>query len=85
MKDRTAVQALTNGLAAGKVEAIVLACELNANLVLMDERKGRRKLDELGLNKVGTVGLLLKAKQVGYLDELKPALEKLQQREFRIS
>ena len=67
------------------MKAIILAQELSADWVLMDEKKGRQKLTELHLSKVGTVGVLLKAKLEGLLNELAPELEKLEKREFHIS
>ena len=56
-----------------------------ADWVLMDERKGRRKLTELGIQKIGTVGILLKAKKVGLLQNIKPDLFKLRDNGFSIS
>lgn len=44
VKDRLAVDVLLDELDLGEAETIVLARELNADWVLMDERKGRRKL-----------------------------------------
>ena len=69
----------------GEAETIVLAHELKADWVLMDERKGRRKLTQLGFAKIGTGGLLLKAKQAGFIAELKPNLERLRREGFSIS
>jgi predicted nucleic acid-binding protein len=63
----------------------VLARELGADWVLMDEKKGRRKLTQMGLKKIGTAGILLKAKQVGLLPAVRPELEQLRQRGFSIS
>lgn len=51
----------------------------------MDERKGRRKLTLLGLRKIGTAGILLKAKQVDLLPTIRPELEDLHQLGFSIS
>jgi len=62
VRDRLAVDVLLDELDLGEAETIVLAGEMNADWVLMDERKGRRKLTQLGLKKIGTVGILLKAK-----------------------
>lgn len=85
VKNRTAVQSLTDALDLGEAETIVLAQELDADWVLMDEKKGRNKLAELSLNKIGTVGILLKAKQIGLLTALGPELDKLEKWQFRIS
>ncbi len=85
IKDRLAVEVLLDELDLGEAETIVLARELGADWVLMDEKKGRRKLVELHLNKIGTVGILLKAKQVGLLSHIRPEVELLRQRGFSIS
>jgi predicted nucleic acid-binding protein len=58
---------------------------MNADWVLMDERKGRRKLDQLNIPKIGTIGILLKAKQLELIPKIKPEIEKLQQTGFSIS
>jgi hypothetical protein len=56
-----------------EAEAIALALELNA-LLLLDERRARKKAAELGLWHIGTGGILLDAKQVGLLSEVHPLL-----------
>lgn len=85
VKDRLAVDVLLDELDLGEAETIVLAKELNADWVLMDEKKGRRKLAQLGLPKIGTLGLLLKAKEVGLLSNVKPAIEQLNRVGFNLS
>jgi len=85
VKDRLAVELLLDEMDLGEAETIVLACEIGADWVLMDEKKGRRKLAQLGLKKIGTAGILLKAKQVGLLSAIRPELEHLRQQSFSIS
>ncbi|MEW5767986.1 MAG: DUF3368 domain-containing protein [bacterium] len=85
VKDRLAVEVLLDEMDLGEAETIVLARELGADWVLMDEKKGRRKLTQMGLKKIGTAGILLKAKQVGLLPAVRPELEQLRQRGFSIS
>jgi predicted nucleic acid-binding protein len=46
VKDQLAVEVLLDELDRGEAETIVLARELNADWVLMDEKKGRRKVTE---------------------------------------
>jgi predicted nucleic acid-binding protein len=85
IQDQLAVDVLLDELDAGEAETIVLARELKADWVLMDEKKGRRKLDQLGMQKVGTLGLLLKAKQIGLLAAIRPDVERLRRQGFSIS
>ena len=83
--DRLAIDVLLDEMDLGEAETIVLAREINADWVLMDERKGRRKLDQLGLRKIGTLGILLKAKEVGSLSVIRPDVERLRQQGFSLS
>jgi predicted nucleic acid-binding protein len=85
VQDRLAVEVLLDNLDAGEAETIVLARELNADWVLMDEKKGRRKLSELKLNKIGTIGILLKAKNAGLISQIRPDLERLRAQGFSLS
>lgn len=85
VKDQLAVEVLLDELDRGEAETIVLARELNAAWVLMDEKKGRRKVSELGLDKIGTLGILLKAKQVGLLTQIRPEVEQLRRQGFSLS
>ncbi len=61
----------------GEESAIALAKEINADLVLMDEVKGRRKALREGLSITGTLGVLLMAAERGLVD-LNIALDKLE-------
>jgi hypothetical protein len=73
-------------LDAGEAQAIALAAELGASLLLMDETEGRAAAQTLGLAVTGTLGVLLRAKRVGKLTALKPIVDALmQQHSFRLS
>lgn len=85
VQDRLAVDVLLDELDLGEAETIVLAREINADWVVMDEKKGRQKLSQMGINKIGTLGILIKAKEIGLLSILKPELEKLQKNGFSLS
>jgi len=73
------------GLDLGESEAIILADSLSDSLLLMDERKGRQIAQGMGLRIIGTLGILLQAKRIGLIDEIKPLLDALLVANFRIS
>ena len=84
--NRPLASSLQTTLGAGEAEAIALASELGASLLLIDETDGRKQAKALGLTVIGTVGVLLRAKQLGNLKELKPILDLLVQRyNFRLA
>jgi predicted nucleic acid-binding protein len=66
--------ALLARLDPGEAEVITLALEIEADLVLMDEKLGMKVVREQGLTGLGSVGVLLLAKKKGLLAEVKPHL-----------
>lgn len=75
--DPEAVRALRAELDAGESEAIVLAKQLNATLLLMDERLGRRAAMQLGLDVTGLLGILAEAKKRGSIPACGPLVDDL--------
>lgn len=73
------LQLLKRELDDGEAEVIALALERRAHLILMDESEGRRVAEVYGLSKTGTLGLLIRAKQAGYIPSLKTELDNLLQ------
>lgn len=66
----------------GEAETIILANEIDADLVIIDERLGRFHAKHANLKITGTLGVLLKAKQQGIIDSIKPLLKKLIENEI---
>ena len=84
--NRQLVWALRQELGAGKAEAIALALEIEAEMLLIDERLGRETARHLGLHRVGLIGALVEAKHRGLIDEIRPLLVALRiQAGFRVS
>jgi hypothetical protein len=75
--DRVLVAALQTQLDFGEAEAIVLAIESSADLLLLDERKARTVAAHLKLRFTGLLGLLVEAKQKNYIVAIKPVLDAL--------
>lgn len=72
-------------LDVGEAEAIVLALEINADLIFLDEKLGRFHAKQVNLIVTGTIGILIKAKSHGLIHELKPLLDELTDKDVWIS
>jgi uncharacterized protein len=77
VSSQAATPILLRDLDLGEAETLVLALELKADLVLLDEQEGRHTAGRLGLRPLGVLGILLKAKQDGAIEVVRPALESL--------
>lgn len=64
-------------LHAGECEAIALAIELHADLLLMDEEAGRSAARALGLHVTGLAGILLRAKASGLIPSVASLLDRI--------
>ena len=64
-------------LGIGETEAIRLALACGAEILLIDERRGRRIAESLGLRPVGVVGVLIQARQRALIEALGPELAAL--------
>ena len=84
VKDRTQVNLLMASLDKGEAEVLALSKEMEAELVLLDEEKARKSAVIAGFNVVGLLGNLVLAKKLELLDEIKPLIEELGRKKFRI-
>ena len=82
----TDLQTSQENIDLGEAEAIILAVELKADLLLMDERRGRALATSYGLSVTGLLGVLLQAKRNGLISTVKPLMDQLiEQVDFRVS
>ncbi len=65
-------------LGSGEAAVIQLALEQRIPRVCIDEVRGRRTASAVGLQVVGTLGLLLRAKKLGVVAAVHPYIERLQ-------
>ncbi len=75
--ERVIIEQFEKDLDIGEVEAIALAFEFNADYLLIDELKGRKFAEKLGLKVVGLLGILIKAKREKVIPKVKPLVEML--------
>ena len=68
---------MSNELDVGEAEAIALAVEIQADQVLIDERRGRLVAARFNLRCTGILGILVEAKSQGLIAEVKPLLDAL--------
>ena len=89
ISDRQSIKILREvvGLDAGESEAIALAEEKHADLLIIDERKGRRVAKQMKLKIIGTIGILLQAFDCKILsqEEILSCSERLRDSSIRIS
>jgi predicted nucleic acid-binding protein len=84
--NRALVHGLQQELDAGEAEAIALAVEMDAPLLLMDERLGRDTARHFGMRYTGVVGVLIEAKRKGIVQAIQPHLDALRDLAgFRVS
>jgi predicted nucleic acid-binding protein len=72
-------------LGLGEREAIQLATLLHADVVLIDERRGTRFAQRIGLSTTGTLGVLARAGQLGLIDPVSVFKRLLSETSFRAS
>lgn len=69
----------------GEVEVMILAQEQKSDLVIIDDNAAKKTARYLGLTVTGTLGILLKSKQEGFIKEVRPLLTEMKRKGFYIS
>ena len=75
--DHRLCDTLNKELDTVEAEAIVLAIELNADLLLLDESEARNFAEIQGLKDMGSIGCLTLAKSLGLIAKIKPLLDQV--------
>ena len=75
IKDTLAQNILLNDLDLGEAQTIILAKELNANIVLIDENIGYNIAKSQNLTVYRTLSILITAKEKNYINSIKPLLD----------
>lgn len=76
---------LVQRLDAGEATSIALAFSNRGSMLIIDELKGRKATAVLEIRMVGTVGVLVMAKQKGLLSDVEQLVETLNSVGFRMS
>ncbi len=84
IKNELAKKYLLTDIDNGEAEVIILAEELKAKTIVMDDRLGRKVARLRGFNVIGTLRLLVIAKEKGFITEVKPLLDRLKEAGFWI-
>lgn len=85
VSNTSAVTMLMATLDKGEAETLVLATELGVTNVFIDDLRGRKVAQSLGLQAVGVAGFLLFGKKKGKISAIRPLLLQLQEKGFRLS
>ena len=73
------------GLGLGELEAITLYKELDADVLLIDDNRAKKYASLNGVKVIGSLGVLIKAKEKGHIEIIKPFLDEIQKSEVYIS
>ena len=85
VQNQTDVLRLRTRLGWGEAEAIVLAREIRADAVVLDDATARHIAEQEGCRVIGLLGLLIEGKQRGLLGTVKPLLDAMRNSGFFIS
>ena len=73
------------GLGDGELEAIALYQRMEADFLLIDDKRAKKFANLNGVNTIGSLGVMILAKEQGYISLLRPHLEKLTKSNLYVS
>ncbi len=76
---------LVTNLGRGEAEVLALCLEIRDSVAILDDMLARRSALALGVRLTGTLGVLLSAKEAGFLSSVGPVLNQLHSLGFRIA
>lgn len=85
VKNADTVKALYGRLHFGELEVIVGAKELGIDFAIIDEHAARKMASEFLIDTIGVLGILSLAKTKGLINLVKPEMDKLISKGYRIS
>ncbi len=71
-------------LGKGESEAVILYQEQNADFLLCDDKKAKKFAQSFGINVIGSLGVLIKAKKARYIEAIEPLIKKLKESQIYI-
>jgi len=69
----------------GEASAMALYFDLSNVILILDDYKARKASEKLDMKYTGTFGILLRAKKMGIIKELRTIIEKIKATNFRFS
>lgn len=79
VKDISLLLLLRKDLDEGEAESIALSIQLEADLLLLDEFDARSIASKLRLRFIGLLGVLVRAKEAGYIQKVMPLMNSLKE------
>jgi len=80
VRDRRALKKFAKDVHPGEAEAIVLAVECGADLLLIDDLAGRRAAKKQGLEITGLVGVIANAKAESLIPSVREVFEQIERK-----
>ena len=84
-KDKLVQRELESKIDVGEASAIALGLEIPNCSIILDDLKARKIAASLKLDFTGTLGVIVKAKQLNLIDSVKPIIRKLREAGLRFS